>query len=157
MSNNSRWDIAQNYEKEWWQTRKNQIEFDFYKAYADELKQQIQGILEVTSATSILEIGSGAGGILTYLKSDDRQAIDPLEDFYSSVPGFQTQRDPDVKYQKAKAEKLPFVKNRFDFIICDNVLDHCDDIKDVFTEMQRVLRDQGKVYLRLNIYTFWGD
>ena len=22
--------------------------------------------------------------------------------------------------------------------------------------MQRVLRDQGKLYLRLNIYTFWG-
>lgn len=156
MMNRKRWSIAQRYEKEWWETRQEQVDFDFYREYAKELLEQTRGFIEMSAATAILEIGSGAGGIITFLPSDDRHAIDPLEDFYTSVLGFQAQRDHNVIYQKAKAEHLPYENQRFDLIICDNVLDHCDDVGMVFKEMCRVLRDDGKVYLRLNLYGFWG-
>ncbi|MDW7681666.1 MAG: methyltransferase domain-containing protein, partial [bacterium] len=153
---NNRWIAAQKYEKDWWDIRKKQIDFGFYRFYAEELIKSIHGIIDISANTSLLEIGSGAGGIVTYLNSDKRHAIDPLEEYYSSVPEFQKQRDQKVKYQTGKAENIPFDKKRFDFIICDNVLDHCDDIDKVFSEMRRVLRDHGKLWLRLNIYTFWG-
>ncbi|MBN1481755.1 class I SAM-dependent methyltransferase [candidate division KSB1 bacterium] len=151
-----RWETAQNYEKAWWESRTHLVEFDFYRAYANELLQQTRTIFTITPGTSILEIGSGAGGIITYLNSNDRWAIDPLEDFYATVPEFCEQRDQKVTYQTARAEDLPFADQRFDFIICDNVLDHCDDIQKVFSEMSRVLRNPGYVYLRLNLYTSWG-
>lgn len=156
MPEDKRWTVAQSYEKGWWEARARQIDFGFYQNYAKELQECMRGILEIAPNTSILEIGSGAGGILTYLNSNDRSAIDPLDDFYASVPDFQQQRDQKVKYQTAKAENLPFEKKRFDFIICDNVLDHCENIDSIFSEMRRVLRDEGKLYLRLNIYTNWG-
>jgi ubiquinone/menaquinone biosynthesis C-methylase UbiE len=156
MIRRKRWTIAQNYEKEWWDIRKDQIDFDFYREYAKELLNYTQGIVQFESKTFILEIGSGAGGIITFLNSDHRHAIDPLEDYYSSIPNFKIQRDHKVIYQKAKAENVPYKNNQFDFVICDNVLDHCDDIGMIFKEINRVLASNGKVYLRLNIYSFWG-
>ena len=156
MTENKRWLVAQEYEKEWWEERKDRIDFDFYEVYASELLDLIDGIMILSRDTSILEIGSGAGGIITFLDSDDRHAVDPLEDFYASVPRFRSLRDERVAYRKAEAEDLPFEDDRFDFIINDNVLDHCSDVNRVFSEMRRVLRQDGKVYLRLNLYTQWG-
>ncbi|HPI74922.1 MAG TPA: class I SAM-dependent methyltransferase [bacterium] len=151
-----RWRLAQKYEKEWWASRQDHIDFDFYRHYAADLVNQMEPFLAIGPGTSVLEIGSGAGGIITFLNASERQAIDPLEDFYASVPAFQAQRDPRVLYQKAKAERLPFEDNRFDLVICDNVLDHCDDVQAALKEMRRVLTEDGKIYLRVNIYTAWG-
>jgi ubiquinone/menaquinone biosynthesis C-methylase UbiE len=156
MHDEKRWTEAQNYEKDWWDARKKLVYFDFYKKFADELIEEGKGVFEISPEHSILEIGSGAGGILTYLNAKNRDAIDPLEDFYSSVPEFVKQRDPEVKYLKAKAESLPYDDLSFDLIICDNVIDHCDDADKVFSEMKRVLKDSGNIYLRLNTYTAWG-
>jgi len=151
-----RWRLAQQYEKEWWLSRQDHIDFDFYRAYAAEMIEQMKPVMVIGPATSVLEIGSGAGGIITFLNANERHAVDPLEDFYSSVPAFQAQRDPRVLYRKAKAERLPFEDNRFDLVICDNVLDHCDDVQASFKEMHRVLTKNGKIYLRVNRYTVWG-
>jgi ubiquinone/menaquinone biosynthesis C-methylase UbiE len=151
-----RWDVAQQYEKSWWNERREAVDFEFYKNFAEDLVEQTRTYIKISPETSILEIGSGAGGILTYLNSKDRNAIDPLEDYYTSVPEFVKQRDKNVQYQKAKAEELPFDDDRFDFIICDNVLDHCDDVDAVFHEIHRVLHDGGIVYLRLHVYHAWG-
>ncbi len=151
-----RWQLAQTYEQAWWLSRQDHIDFDFYREYAADLVEQMKPVMAVGPATSVLEIGSGAGGIITFLNAGERQAIDPLEDFYSSVPAFQAQRDPQVLYQKAKAERLPFEDHRFDLVICDNVLDHCDDVSAALREMRRVLTADGKIYLRVNRYTAWG-
>lgn len=156
MDRTDRWTAAQDYEREWWDSRKDRIDFDFYRTYASELLRQMEGIRSIASDTSILEIGSGAGGIITYLDSEDRHAVDPLEEFYASVPRFRRLRDGDVSYRAAKAEDLPYPDNRFDLIINDNVLDHCEDVQGVFLEMRRVLRRGGAIYLRLNRYTRWG-
>ena len=104
----------------------------------------------------ILEIGSGAAGILTFLQSKSRYAIDPLENFYSTVPQFVEFRDKSVKYYTMKAEKLEFADSMFDLIINDNVLDHCEDPMRVLQEMQRVLKKGGVIYLRLVTFHIWG-
>jgi ubiquinone/menaquinone biosynthesis C-methylase UbiE len=156
MSAPNRWNIAQGYEKAWWETRQELVDFDFYRAYAQELIEKTRDFISIQPTTAILEIGSGAGGILTFLDSNDRHAIDPLESFYGSVPTFQQQRDPNVQYKTAQAEDLPFEDNRFDLIICDNVLDHCENVQQVFEEIHRVMRSNSVLYLRVNLYTTWG-
>ena len=37
MKEESRWEQAQGYEKNWWQNRASSVDFKFYKSFADEL------------------------------------------------------------------------------------------------------------------------
>lgn len=151
-----RWMTAQSYEKQWWENRAEGLDLEFYQAYAANLRHELEGFLCIDRDTSILEIGSGAAGILTFLNSNARYAIDPLESFYSTVPRFVEFRDPHIKYNATKAEELPFDDHMFDLVINDNVLDHCEDPGRVLREMRRVLKDEGVIYLRLVTYHSWG-
>ncbi|NOX65787.1 MAG: class I SAM-dependent methyltransferase [Chlorobi bacterium] len=152
-----RWEIAQTYEKNWWDEKAELIDFEFYKNYATDLKQFINEYLIIKDDTKILEVGSGAGGIITFLnESKLRFAIDPLEDFYSEVENFKKQRDHEVKYRNAVGENLPFENNNFDLIIMDNVLDHCDNPNEVMKEVVRVLKKEGIIYFKQNTYHYWG-
>lgn len=153
----NRWHLAQDYEKEWWKSRQSDVNFDFYKNYANELKFAIKGYIQINSNTKILEIGSGAGGIITFLnESNNRFAIDPLENFYSSVQSFVDQRDKNVKYKTAMGEELPFENKFFDLVIMDNVLDHCENPQKVMEQVNRVLTEEGLIYFKQNTYNYWG-
>jgi len=152
----TRWAKAQAYEEAWWQERIDEINLDYLKEYAERVAENLHGILDIKNGTKILEIGSGPAGILTFLKSDHRCAIEPLESFFAGIEKFSSFRDKQVKYFEGKAEKLPFKNGEFDLIIIDNVLDHCEDISKVFSEMRRVLAANGIIYMRLNVYHAWG-
>jgi len=152
----TRWSKAQAYEVAWWQERIDEINLDYLKEYAKRVAENLHGILDIRNDTKILEIGSGSAGILTFLKSDYRCALEPLESFFADIEKFSRFRDKQVKYFEGKAEKLPFKNGEFDLIIIDNVLDHCEDISKVFSEMRRVLAANGIIYMRLNVYHAWG-
>ncbi|QQS36856.1 MAG: class I SAM-dependent methyltransferase [Ignavibacteriales bacterium] len=153
----SRWNLAQDYERNWWEKRSETIDFDFYKSFATELVQYTNAHFSIKDDSKILECGSGAGGILTYLTSSgQRYAFDPLENFYSSIRSFRTQRDSQVKYITARGEEIPFPDKTFDLIIMDNVLDHCESPVKVISEIKRVLGDNGIVYFKQNTYHLWG-
>ena len=154
--NTSRWEDAQEYEKNWWARHSEAMDPGFYKYYADELLDALKGLMTISDQTRILEIGSGAAGILTCLKNTHRFAIDPLEDYYSTVEKFVQFRDPSVRYFKAKGEKIPFDDLSFDLIIMDNVLDHCERPHQVMVEICRVLKQGGMVFFRQNTYHLWG-
>ncbi len=152
----SRWLLAQNYEKEWWVSKSGALDLEFYERFAKDLQETIAPFLTITDETHILEIGSGAAGIITFLPGKYRFAIDPLESVYSSIDKFVSARDSSVVYKEAMAENLPFDNNLFDLIIIDNVLDHCEDPQKVLAEMNRVLKVNGKIYFRQNTYHAWG-
>jgi SAM-dependent methyltransferase len=149
--------MAQDYERTWWNIRKNEVDFNFYEAYARELRSFVDGLLRLNAETRVLEIGSGAGGIVTFLpECRIRFAIDPLEMFYSSVKEFTRQRDIGVRYACARGEELPFAYEAFDLVLMDNVLDHCENIDRVVQEVRRVLKTDGKVFFKQNVYHGWG-
>lgn len=153
----NRWNKAQKYEKDWWLSRKDDVDLSFYETFSIELLEDIEGVIKIENGTQILEIGSGAAGIITFLKdSEYRYAIDPLEDTYASVKHFLEYRDKNVNYFNGIGEELPFEDNKFDFIIIDNVLDHCEDPDKVFSEMKRTIKNNGIIYFRQNTYTCWG-
>lgn len=152
----NRWKLAQNYEQNWWQNQAEKMDLSFYKGFADQVLEAIIPYLTIQPDTHILEIGSGAAGIITHLNSDYRFAIDPLEEFYSGIKKFSDYRDKNVIYKTGAGENLPFEKEFFDLIIIDNVLDHCDNPALVLDEVKRVLKKNGIVFLRQNTYHLWG-
>ena len=154
---NNRWALAQEYEFNWWESKKETIKADYYQQSAAEIRQFCLYNKDLKTDTVILEIGSGATGILTFLnESDFRFGIDPLESYYSTVELFAKLRDPKVKYQTAKGESLPFENEMFDIIIIDNVLDHCENPYSVMEEVTRVMKIDALIYFRQNTYNLYG-
>lgn len=151
-----RWKLAQSYEKDWWFNKSEDLDLEFYERFAGEVEKLLQPFIIINNDKYVLEIGSGAAGIITYVNSDFKFAIDPLEDFYSTIPKFTSIRDKRVNYSNAMAEEIPFDSEYFDLIIIDNVLDHCKDPDRVISEMRRVLKPGGIIYFRQNTYHCWG-
>ena len=130
-----RWDIAQDYELQWWSKYTDSIEW--YKGFSEEIITKTSSFIDINKDTVILEIGSGAAGGITYLKSDNKYAIDPLEEFFSNNKSWVQFRDKKVKYYTGIGEELPFNDSFFDLIIIDNVLDHCKNPIAVLNEINR--------------------
>jgi ubiquinone/menaquinone biosynthesis C-methylase UbiE len=155
-----RWLIAQNYEHNWWINFEASLspehQIEYYSLWANNLLHDIRDHLQITDTTKILEIGSGAAGIISCLESKVRFGVDPLESLFASIERFKKMRDPNVAYLSAKGEMLPFPDNTFDLVIIDNVLDHCEDPNVTVTEMYRILNLSGIVYLRINTHHVWG-
>lgn len=149
-----RWQLAQEYELNWWKGYRKGLEW--YRAFSQEIEDLTKPFLDINQETKILEIGAGPAGALTFLKSNNKYAIDPLEDFFSTKEEWVRFRDPKVRYQKGKGEELPYDEDFFDLIIIDNVLDHCENPMLVLDEMNRVLKKDGIIFFRQNVYNWWG-
>lgn len=152
MTNKSRWSKAQDYEKNWWDKRHNSIDLGYLKRFSSDLLEFCSPYYTFSKQSKILEIGSGPAGILTHLPGIIRCAVDPLEDFYSTVETYKAYRDKNVQYSNAMGENLPYEDNKFDFVIMDNVLDHCESPEKVVSEINRVLLSGGIVYFKQNVY-----
>ncbi len=150
--NNTRWKIAQSYEKDWWQNHKADI--DWYQDVANEIQEKITPYLKIQKDTGILEIGAGPCGPISYFKSEHRYAIEPLNEIFAEQ--YSKYRDQNVHYRTGKGEELPFDDVFFDLVIIDNVLDHCDQPLKVLSEIDRVLKVNGIVYLRVHVYHAFG-
>jgi SAM-dependent methyltransferase len=97
----------------------------------------------------LLEVGSGAHGILFGSGRPRAVGVDPLAVSYAGMfPAWQ-RRVPTVA---GVGERLPFGDGSFDIVLCDNVVDHCENPAAVLAEIVRVLPPGGLLYFTVNVH-----
>lgn len=97
----------------------------------------------------VLEVGSGAHGVV--FASGHRRAVgvDPLAPHYARLfPAWQG-RVPTVA---AVGECLPLGDGVFDVVVCDNVVDHAERPAVIVAELARVLQPGGLLYFSVNVH-----
>lgn len=104
-----------------------------YKIIVNEIKELSQG--------KVLEIGCGTCEFLRYANGF-RVGVD-----ISKHMLFSCKRKGMEILVIGDAEKLPFKENMFDFIICIGLFEYVN-LEKTIKEIQRVLKNNGKAYLR---------
>jgi ubiquinone/menaquinone biosynthesis C-methylase UbiE len=143
-----RWRKAQEYELRFWQKYARRVP-DREKHIPRELDYVLSAGLE---GRRVLEVGCGPMGTIYYVPGALRVGIDPLAREYVKDLGFSA---CGVDLVAAMGERLPFVDDTFDVIICGNVLDHVDQPGPALAEICRVLRSHGSVVMAVHVIPRW--
>jgi SAM-dependent methyltransferase len=97
----------------------------------------------------VIEVGSGAHGLIFYFGSQHSVGVDPLAVSYGSLfPCWQRV----AQTVAAVGESLPFVDRSFDVVLCDNVVDHAESPQQIVRELVRILVPGGLLYFTVNVH-----
>ena len=115
--------------------------------------QRVRDLLEtfqpIAPDARVIEVGSGAHGLIFYFGSSHGIGVDPLAVSYGSLfPRWQSCA-PTVA---AVGESLPFPDRSFDVVLCDNVVDHAESPAKIVRELTRILVPGGLMYFTVNIH-----
>jgi SAM-dependent methyltransferase len=115
--------------------------------------QRVRDLLEtfqpIKPDARVVEVGSGAHGLIFYFGSQDGIGVDPLAVSYGSLFPRWQRCAPTVA---AVGESLPFRDRSFDVVLCDNVVDHAESPVKIAGELARVLVPGGLLYFTVNIH-----
>jgi len=118
-------------------------------AYAASVRRRIERVRALEPSARVLEVGSGAHGLIFFLGFPNSIGVDPLADIYPSLfPEWQRR----AKTVRAYGEALPFDSGSFDLVVSDNVIDHAQRPQEILKEIARVLRPGGTLYLALHVH-----
>lgn len=114
---------------------------------------KVRGILKcvhpIYPEARVLEVGSGAQGLIFFFGAERGVGVDPLAQSYAELfPEWQSR----VATVAAFGESLPFAESSFDIVLCDNVVDHAESPTGIVAEMARVLKPSGLLYFTVNIH-----
>ena len=113
------------------------------------VRETLESFQPIKHDARVIEVGSGAHGLIFYFGSQHGIGVDPLAVSYRSLfPRWQS-RAPTVA---AVGESLPFAEHSFDIVICDNVVDHAESPATIVREMARVLAPGGLLYFTVNVH-----
>lgn len=121
-------------------------EIDFLEKIAPDLKQR-----------KILEVGSGRGEFLTAMKKrgHDIVGIEPDPNKRELIKTNEKEAGIKVEAIMAPGEEIPFASETFDFLYCNNVIEHCRDPIKLLEESYRVLKPSGLAYFTvINRFAF---
>jgi len=104
----------------------------------------------------VLEVGFGWGGICLGVAKEGGEVfgIEPDEEKVEIAKLLFKEEDKKADLRLGVAENLPFPDESFDFIICNMVLEHVENVSQSIAEMIRVLRAGGTLYLACPNYIF---
>jgi SAM-dependent methyltransferase len=161
MTSKERWKQAQSAEAEYWS--------DISQSTAQQIldsngsaTQLLQSWLH-ESPSPALEIGVGGLGVglLGFMPSIPlRVGIDPLplirpacsEELFRKVLSLRGS----IHFVRASGESLPFLDSSAGLVVCYNVLDHVKDAPGVLSEIFRVLRPGGMLFLMVDTFSYLG-
>ena len=113
------------------------------------VRKKLAAIRPLPSEARVLEVGSGAHGLIFYFEAADRVGVDPLADHYRALfPAWQGM----ARTVAAFGEDLPFENASFDIVMCDNVVDHAESPRRIVEEIGRVLKPGGLLYFTVNFH-----
>jgi len=161
--NQQRFQQAQSYESAYWVARQTDpVGFlrDLDSNYALGQHLQREGYLS-PPPRRLLDIGCGGlgVGILWLLQAQESYGLDPLpvlppktnckvlDEFILSVQA-------QTKYIRSQAETMQFDDNFFDFIVCNNVLDHVHKPFQILAEIKRILSPTGIFAFAVDTHSF---
>jgi SAM-dependent methyltransferase len=116
---------------------------------ATEVRARLERIRSLGPATRVLEVGSGAHGLVFFLGLAQAVGVDPLAGTYATqFPQWQRR----ARTVAAYGEALPFASGSFDLVLCDNVVDHAESPGRIVAEIARVLAPGGLLYFTVNVH-----
>ncbi len=98
---------------------------------------------------SVLDLGAGDGALLYalhkrgWLKDIKAVALDISAERIRRIPELNLGIEPVL----SDATRTPFKDNKFDFIICHQVIEHVEDDNKLLQEIHRILKSNGICYL----------
>ncbi len=119
------------------------------------VREKLERVRPIAVDARVLEVGSGAHGLVFFFGTTRGVGVDPLAcDYAALFPAWQ----PRARTVAAAGERLPFADASFDVVLCDNVVDHAEDPARIARELVRVLAPGGLLYFTVNfhhaVYTF---
>lgn len=118
-------------------------------AHSRAVRAEIERLGEIAPDARVLEVGSGAHGLIFFFDAGQKMGVDPLADHYRELfPAWQHQAETVAAF----GEALPFDDASFDLVLCDNVVDHAENPRRIVEEIARVLAPDGMPYFTVNIH-----
>jgi ubiquinone/menaquinone biosynthesis C-methylase UbiE len=116
---------------------------------ANVVRQKIEKFQSISGESRVLEVGSGAHGLIFGLGNEFGIGVDPLAVHYKRLfPIWQG----NAQTIAAIGEKLPFSDSSFDVVLSDNVIDHAENPIAILEEITRVLKPSGIFYFTVNVH-----
>ncbi|MEO6049991.1 MAG: methyltransferase domain-containing protein [Pyrinomonadaceae bacterium] len=113
------------------------------------IRHKLERVRPICDDDKVLEVGSGAHGLVFGFTSGFSVGIDPLAVNYKRLfPKWQ----PRAITLAAIGEELPFEDASFDVVLSDNVVDHAEDPVKIINALVRVLKPGGILYFTVNIH-----
>jgi SAM-dependent methyltransferase len=113
------------------------------------VREKLERVRPVAEDARVLEVGSGAHGLVFFFGTTRGVGCDPLAcDYAALFPAWQRS----AQTIAAAGERLPFADASFDVVLCDNVVDHAEDPARIARELARVLAPRGLLYFTVNFH-----
>jgi ubiquinone/menaquinone biosynthesis C-methylase UbiE len=111
------------------------------------LREIVAG-LDIESGSTILDVGTGTGVLVPLLleATDGEGQIVGLDFSGEMLRQAQVKGHP-VAYVQGDAQRLPFLSETFDWVICNAVFPHFPDKRCALAEASRVLREGGQLVI----------
>lgn len=113
------------------------------------VRETLERFGKISDDARVIEVGSGAHGLIFCFGARLGVGIDPLAVSYRNLfPRWQTQ----AATIAAAGEQLPFHDQSFDVVLCDNVVDHAESPARIVGELARILKPGGLLYFTVNVH-----